>query len=83
MSSLKRRIAQVTLVATASTLPMIVSAGSANAVGADLGPLVEKVAKTTVPLVANTLNRLQGQQGPAPLSGAFGQSGGTASPGGL
>jgi hypothetical protein len=83
MSSLKRRIAQVTLVATASTLPMVFSAGSANAVGADLGPLVEKAAKTAVPLVTGTLNRLQGQQGPAPLSNAFGQGGGTASPGGL
>ncbi|MDF3292148.1 MULTISPECIES: hypothetical protein [Streptomyces] len=83
MSSLKRRIAQVTLLATASTLPVIASAGSASAVGADLGPLVERVAKTAVPLVANTLNGLQGRHGAAPLSNAIGQSGGMASPGGL
>ncbi|MEU1624352.1 hypothetical protein ABZ746_03205 [Streptomyces sp. NPDC020096] len=78
--SLKRRIAQVTLLATASTLPVIATAGSANAVGANIGPLVEHAAKTAVPLVTGTLNSLQGH-GPSPLRSALGQST-MAAPGG-
>ncbi|GAA1920954.1 hypothetical protein [Streptantibioticus ferralitis] len=78
--SLKRRIAQVTLLATASTLPVIATAGSASAVGADIGPLVEHAAKTAVPLATGTLNGLQGH-GPAPLHSALGQ-GAMATPGG-